>query len=303
MENRPEMGSLPAKSWAMGTSLRGVLRCAAYPALALSAVWLFASTLRYGWDRGQAVQVFLVAVILYLAALERLIPHRADWHPSGRELCWYAAYFVFTMAGAVLAQTVVAVVVAAAARGGLRLGLALWVQIPLALLASSLAGYLAHRLAHTHRWLWKVHGIHHVPQKVNVANNGVNHVLDVAFKQGAVQLSLGLLGFSADCLFAVALFTIVQGYFVHANIEVRLGPFNHVLASPEQHRLHHSADVAEAGHFGVDLSVWDRLFGSFTWRPDRQPAVVGVQDPASFPETGAVLGGLLHPWRRPTRTA
>ncbi|MER6098902.1 sterol desaturase family protein [Streptomyces sp. NPDC001728] len=301
MENRPETGSPSAKSWAIAASSREVLRHVAYPILALSAAWLFASTLRYGWDRGKAVQFFLVGAILYLAVLERLIPHRSDWHPSVRELCWYAAYFVFTMAGAVLAQAVVAVVVAAAPGGGL--GLALWEQVPVALLASSLAGYLAHRFAHSNRWLWKVHGIHHVPRKVNVANNGVNHVLDVAFKQGAVQLSLGLLGFSPDCLFAVALFTIVQGYFVHANVDVRLGPFNHVLASPEQHRLHHSADIDEAGHYGVDLSVWDRLFGSFTWRPDREPAVVGVQDPTAFPETGAVLAGLLHPWRRPTRTA
>ncbi|WP_329417668.1 sterol desaturase family protein [Streptomyces sp. NBC_01268] len=301
MENRPEMGSLSAKSRAIGASSREVLRYAAYPALALSAVWLFASTLRHGWDRGEAVQFFLVGVILYLTVLERLIPHRTDWHPSLRELCWYAAYFLFTMAGAVLAQAVVAVVVAAAPGAGL--GLALWAEVPVALAASSLAGYLAHRFAHSHRWLWKFHGIHHVPRKVNVANNGVNHVLDVGFKQGAVQLSLGLLGFSADCLFAVALFTIVQGYFVHANVDVRLGPLNHVLAGPEQHRLHHSADVAEAGHFGVDLSVWDRLFGTFTWRPGRRPASVGVQDPSAFPETGAVLAGLLHPWRRPTRTA
>ncbi|MFC9589836.1 sterol desaturase family protein [Streptomyces sp. NPDC056944] len=301
MENPTGMGPLPARSWAIGDFSREVLRHAAYPFLALSAVWLFVSTLHYGWDRGQSVQFFLVGVILYLSALERVIPHRDDWHPSGRELCWYAAYFVFTMVGAVLAQAAVGAVVAAVA--GTVLGLVLWVQIPVALLASSLAGYLAHRLAHSHRWLWKVHGIHHVPDKVNVANNGVNHVLDVAFKQGAVQLSLGLLGFSSDCLFAVALFTIVQGYFVHANVDVRLGPLNHVLASPEQHRLHHSADVAEAGHYGVDLSVWDRLFGSFTWRPGLQPLVVGVQDPAAFPGTGSVLAGLLHPWRRSPRTA
>ncbi|MGW4699930.1 sterol desaturase family protein [Streptomyces sp. NPDC004285] len=301
MENRPGMGPLSAKSWVIGVFSREALRYAAYPVLALSAVWLFTSTLHYGWDRGQSVQFFLVGVILYLAALERVIPHRDDWHPSGRELCWYAAYFVFTMVGAVLAQAVVGVVVAAVSGAGL--GLALWVQIPVALLASSLSGYLAHRLAHSHRWLWRVHGIHHVPAKVNVANNGVNHVLDVGFKQGAVQLSLGLLGFSADCLFAVALFTIVQGYFVHANVDVRLGVLNHVLASPEQHRLHHSTDVAEAGHFGVDLSIWDRAFGSFTWRPGLRPVGVGVQDPTTFPETGSVLASLLHPWRRSPRTA
>lgn len=301
MEDRPDTGSLPANAWTTGASARECLRYAAYPILLLSAVWLFTSVLRFDWDRGRAVQLFLIGTIVYLAALERLIPHRADWHPSGRELCWYAAYFGFTMAGAVLGQSVVAAVLAGTPVTGP--GLALGAEVPLALLASSLAGYLAHRWAHSNRWLWKVHGIHHVPGKVNVANNGVNHLLDVAFKQGAVQLTLGFLGFSADCLFAVALFTLVQGYFVHANVDVRLGPLHHVLASPEQHRLHHSADLAEAGHFGVDLSVWDRLFGSFTWRPDRRPVIVGVKDPTTFPETGSIVASLLHPVRRPPHTA
>ncbi|WP_030761865.1 sterol desaturase family protein [Streptomyces griseus] len=301
MEDRPDTGSPPTNAWTLGASARECLRYAAYPVLLLSAGSLFAEVLRLGWSRGGAVQYFLAGTIVYLAVLERLVPHRADWHPSGRELCWYAVYFVFTMAGAVLGQSVVAAVLAATPVAGP--GLALWAEVPLALLASSLAGYAVHRWAHSNRWLWKVHGIHHVPGKVNVANNGVNHLLDVAFKQGAVQLTLGFLGFSADCLFAVALFTIVQGYFVHANVDVRLGPLHHVLASPEQHRLHHSADLSEAGHFGVDLSVWDRLFGSFTWRPDRSPAVVGVKDPAAFPGTGAILASLLHPVRRPPRTA
>ncbi|MDT0478282.1 fatty acid hydroxylase family protein, partial [Streptomyces sp. DSM 41014] len=53
------------------------------------------------------------------------------------------------------------------------------------------------------------------------------------------------------------------------------------------------------GHYGSDLSCWDHLFGSFTWRPGREPAAVGLHDPASFPGTGEILASLLHPWRRP----
>ncbi|MYU47392.1 C4-dicarboxylate ABC transporter, partial [Streptomyces sp. SID7803] len=102
MEDRPYTGgSLPANAWTAGAAAREFLRYAAYPILLLSAVWLFTSVLRFGWDRGgRAVQLFLVGTIVYLAVLERLIPHRTDWHPSGRELCWYTAYFGFTMVGA-----------------------------------------------------------------------------------------------------------------------------------------------------------------------------------------------------------
>lgn len=64
------------------------------------------------------------------------------------------------------------------------------------------------------------------------------------------------------------------------------------------HRLHHSTEPAEAGHYGSDLSIWDRVFGSFTWHSGREPAAVGLSDPEAFPGTRAVLAGLPHPWRR-----
>jgi hypothetical protein len=134
--------------------------------------------------------------------------------------------------------------------------------------------------------------------KVNVANNGVNHVADVVISQGFVQLALALVGFSGRAVFGVGLFTAAQGYFVHADIRVRLGPFNHALAGPEQHRLHHSTDLSEAGHYGCDLSLWDRLFGTFTWHPGREPTAVGLADPRAFPATGRILATLVHPWRR-----
>ncbi|NEE59034.1 sterol desaturase family protein, partial [Streptomyces sp. SID8455] len=120
--------------------------------------------------------------------------------------------------------------------------------------------YLVHRLGHTSALLWRLHGVHHVPQKVNVANNGVNHVLDIVLAQSLVQLTLALAGFSRSAVLVTGLFVVAQGYFVHANIDVRIGRLNHLLASPEQHRLHHSTDLSEAGHYGSDLSCWDHLF-------------------------------------------
>lgn len=190
-----------------------------------------------------------------------------------------------------------AVAVVAPDEPALRLG----VEIPAALLTGSLASYLVHRLGHANRILWRLHGVHHVPQKVNVANNGVNHVLDIVLAQGVVQLALALGGFSQDSVFVVGLFVAAQGYFVHANIDVHIGRLNHVFASAEQHRLHHSTDLSEAGHYGSDLSIWDHLFDSYTWRPGREPIAVGIGDPASFPPTGEIATTLLHPWRRAKR--
>ncbi|ROV68699.1 sterol desaturase family protein, partial [Streptomyces globisporus] len=280
--------SVPGKG-VVGNSPSGILRAVAYPVLLLAVVGVAAFALRLRWDPAWVSPLFLIGVISYLALLERLIPYDRNWHPGKAEWRWYGIYFLLTMAGSGLAQLLVALAIGLISpeEPARHLG----AEIPGALLTGSLVSYAVHRLGHRNALLWRLHGVHHVPEKVNVANNGVNHVLDIVLAQSLVQLALALVGFSRPAVLVAGLFVAAQGYFIHANIDVRIGPLNHLLASPEQHRLHHSTDLSEAGHYGSDLSCWDHLFGSFTWRPGREPAAVGLHDPASFPGTGEDLAG------------
>jgi sterol desaturase/sphingolipid hydroxylase (fatty acid hydroxylase superfamily) len=273
----------------------------AYPALLAAVVVLPVVAIRAGWDYGPVTMLFLIGTITYLLLLERVIPFDRAWYPTRREWWTYAAYFLISMVAGALSQLPTWALLNAVARP--EPVLPLWCEIPAALLVGSLASYAVHRLGHSNRWLWRLHGVHHAPQQVNVATNGVNQVWDVFLAQAFVQLSLALAGFSAQSVFAVGIFVIAQGYFVHANIDVRLGVLSYVLAGPEAHRLHHSTDLAEAGHYGADLVIWDLAFGSFTWAPGRRPRAVGLADPASFPPTSAVLTNLLTPWRRGDRDA
>ncbi|AOS63521.1 sterol desaturase family protein [Actinoalloteichus hymeniacidonis] len=282
------------------TGPRSILCHITYPIMLAAMVATAVSAVHYGWDFGRVNFAFLVGTIAFLALLERLIPYERDWHPSRREWGFYAIYVLLTMAGAGIAQLPVNALVSSVAMP--EPVLPLWVEIPGAVLLGSLVSYGIHRLFHTHAWLWRLHGVHHVPDKVNVANNGVNHVVDIAITQCLVQLGLALVGFSHQSVFVAGLFIVLQGYFVHANIDVRLGWLNHIVAGPEQHRLHHSIDLDEAGHYSSDLSLWDRVFGSFTWYPGRKPVAVGLSDPDSFPKTGAILATLLQPWRSPKKT-
>ncbi|MCF3165566.1 sterol desaturase family protein [Streptomyces violaceoruber] len=294
-ENHSAAFSVGRKGGGGEQSVR-LLRFLAYPVLLLAVLLVAGAALRLRWDPAWVSPLFLVGIISYLALLERLIPYDRTWHPNTDEWRWYGLWFLITMAGSGLAQLLVAVGVGliSPAEPTHHLG----IEIPGALLAGSLVSYLVHRLGHRNALLWRFHGVHHVPEKVNVANNGVNHVLDIVLAQGLVQLTLALVGFSRPAVLVVGLFVAAQGYFVHANIDVRIGPLNHFLASPEQHRLHHSTDLSEAGHYGSDLSCWDHLFGSFTWYPGREPTAVGLHDPTAFPGTGEILAALLHPWRR-----
>jgi len=280
---------------------RAVLRRVAYPVVLLAVAGVGFGVIALDWDPAVVSPLFLVGVVGYFTVLERLIPHNPDWHPDPREWGWYGIYFVLTALGTGIAQMVVSLVVGWLSPA--RPGWPFWAEIPAALLLGSLGSYVVHRLGHTNAFLWRFHGVHHVPEKVNVGNNGVNHVLDIVLAQGVVQVSLALAGFSEPSVFLVGAFVTAQGYFTHANVEVRIGVLNHVLAGPEQHRLHHSTDLAEAGHYGSDLAIWDHLFRSYTWTPGRTPVSVGLVDPTSFPPTSSVVASLLHPLRPRRRSS
>ncbi|MER6913489.1 sterol desaturase family protein [Streptomyces sp. NPDC000594] len=278
-----------------GIRARSVLRSTAYPVLLTATLATAAAAVTLGWEPALVSPLFLMGVLSYLTVLEQLIPHDRSWHPTRSEWRWYGVYFLLTMAGSAVAQSLVSLAVSGLAPSGPRP--LLWAETAGALLTGSLISYAMHRFSHVNPLLWRLHGVHHVPRKVNVANNGVNHVLDIVLAQGLVQLGLALAGFSREAVLASGLFVAAQGYFAHANIDVRIGPLNHLLASPEQHRLHHSTDLAEAGHYGSDLAVWDHLFRSYTWRPGRRPAAIGLGDPSTFPGTGEIVSTLLHPLR------
>ncbi len=277
----------------LGTTL---LRALCYPFLFLSALATVWATFHWQLNFGTCNILFLVWTIAYLALMEILIPYERAWQPTLKEWLRDGIYLIITMFGGGMA--VAAVHGIAAVLSPLKSSFSLWFEIPLALGLSSLGSYIFHRITHVHPWLWLVHGIHHVEPKVNVGNNGVNHVLDVFGRRVLAQLPLIILGLSQPAIFVVAMFNTMQGYFVHANIDVRLGWLNYLLVSPEQHRLHHSENLEEAGHYSVDIPFWDLLLGTFTWRFGRKPKSIGVVNPEKFPLPDEIVAGFLNPWRK-----
>lgn len=283
----------PSLRFGLGST---VLRYVAYPLLLLAAV---ATVIISIWTEASLPLVavcFVPCTIAYLAVLEQIIPYDRSWLPEAWEWRRDGLYYCLTMVSGGLGRA--AIVLIGAIVAPLRPSLPLWAEIPIAILVLSLSSYSYHRLSHHQAWLWKLHGVHHATEKVNVANNSVNQFLDVAFHGIASQLPLFLLGLSQPAVFAAGIFKAAQGYGVHANIDVRLGWLGYFLAIPEQHRLHHSVNAHESGHYGADLPIWDRLFGTFTWAPYKAPERVGLQDPETFPSVRSILANQLHPFRR-----
>jgi len=90
--------------------------------------------------------------------------------------------------------------------------------------------------------------------------------------------------------------------FNHANLALSSGTdrmLRWVTVTPDMHRVHHSILVRETNsNFGFNLSLWDRLFGTYCAQPSagHRGMTIGLEqfrDPADE----RLDRMLLQPWR------
>ncbi len=121
--------------------------------------------------------------------------------------------------------------------------------------------YWWHRLRHAQGFWLLFHQIHHSPSRIELLTSFYKHPIEIA----ADSLLTGFLiycvfGGSAEAGAWTSFFGATGEYFYHSNIRtpVWLGYF---IQRPEHHSVHHQLDV-HSHNFG-DLTLWDRLFGTF----------------------------------------
>ena len=264
-----------------------------YPLLLLVVGGACAGAIIAELDLEQILIPFFMGIIVLLCVLERVMPYRAHWQPTGREVGRDAIYFFLGMFFGGLAQVLTGAAAIALATEDNRLPL--WVAAPLAILIMDLCTYGFHRWAHVNGWMWREHGIHHLPGKVNTLNFATAHFLDILFNNIAAYLPLLLMGFSVEAVFIASIARSVQTLGIHANIDVHVGWLGHFIMAPEHHRLHHSADPEEAGNYGTVFTLWDRVFGTYRRQP-APVAKVGVMNERAFPAPERILACLRHPF-------
>src|SRR5215471_4702631 len=142
-----------------------------------------------------------------------------------------------------------------------------WLQVLLIVFSVSFFRYWMHRWQHSNEFLWSLHSYHHQVKDLQALNTYVSHPIDFALRNVLVYLVLGIIGFDPLVLLLAVPATNVSGTFSHCGADLKAGPLNYFLVTPEVHRWHHSAEVPE-GHkyscnYGVEFSFWDILFGTF----------------------------------------
>ncbi|NWF38392.1 sterol desaturase family protein [Mariprofundus sp. NF] len=144
-------------------------------------------------------------------------------------------------------------------------------EIAISVILLDLIIYCQHLIFHAVPLLWRLHRVHHADCDIDVTTGLRFHPIEILLSM-LIKLSFVIaLGAPAT---AVVIFEIVlngMAMFNHANFKlpekmdalIRL-----LLVTPDVHRIHHSVIPTETdSNFGFNLSIWDRLFGTWQEQP------------------------------------
>ena len=157
-----------------------------------------------------------------------------------------------------------------------------WVKLVIALIVLDLAIWAQHWVSHKVPLFWRLHQVHHADRDIDVTTAIRFHPVEIGLSMLWKIVVVAALGASA---FAVFLFEVILNgcaMFNHANIALpqwldrilRL-----FIVTPDMHRVHHSVLRREHdSNYGFNLSIWDRLFRTYTAQPEagHQGMTVGL---------------------------
>lgn len=223
--------------------------------------------------------VFL-GILFLLMGLELRFPRRPSTLPRRRRwptnLAIVAIDGLFVRAMGTLGPALLAVGMAAwAAERGIgllnRAAWPVWVEFALGLIALDLLIWAQHWAFHRVPLFWRIHRMHHADRDFDATTALRFHPVEIVASMLIKVAAVLLLGPSAV---TVVVFEIVLNgcaMFNHANLQLPLAAdrlLRLLIVTPDLHRVHHSVHPAEHhANYGFNLSIWDRLFGTYVAQP------------------------------------
>ena len=168
--------------------------------------------------------------------------------------------------------------------------------------------YAMHRCQHAVPFLWRLHALHHSDPDVDVTTSVRHHPIEYLIATAVYWLAVLAIGIPVIVVMSHGLAVFAAAAITHGNISVpewleRL--LRPVVITLDLHLVHHSIEFARQNwNYGAVLSIWDRLFGTYTQisRAQRERLVFGVRE---LPRRDCLKPSamLLTPWRLPRAVA
>ncbi len=179
-----------------------------------------------------------------------------------------------------------------------------WLAFAVSLVVLDLAIWAQHWVFHHVPLLWRLHRMHHTDVDIDATTALRFHPLEIAL---SMLLKMALVLILGAPVAAVILFELIlngMAMFNHANLRLPAGAerlLRALVVTPDMHRVHHSIHADETdSNFGFNLSLWDRLFGTYRPAPrdGHEGMTIGLEIFRAPAET-RLDRLLLQPFRRP----
>ena len=182
------------------------------------------------------------------------------------------------------------------------IALPIWIEVILAVLILDFLIWAQHLITHKVPLFWRLHRVHHADRDMDVTTAIRFHPVEIGL---SMLLKIGAVYLLGPAAVAVVVFEVLLNgcaLFNHANLRLPDSVDRFVrlfLVTPDMHRIHHSVHRREHdSNYGFSLSIWDRLFRTYT--PEPKDGQIGMTVGLEWQtEAPAHLGwSLLLPFRR-----
>ena len=180
-------------------------------------------------------------------------------------------------------------------------------EVIISLLILDLIGaYLVHFIEHKVPWMWKFHVVHHSDKNVDVTTGLRHHPGETVFRILFTILGVYISGASIGMVMLYQSISVLFAHITHANISLPKNldrVISYILVTPNMHKVHHHFKLPLTDtNYGNIFSIWDRLFGTYSYVDDSKSIVYGIDTHINDKKIDSFSDLLLIPFKKIKKT-
>jgi sterol desaturase/sphingolipid hydroxylase (fatty acid hydroxylase superfamily) len=152
------------------------------------------------------------------------------------------------------------------------------------LVVLDLWAYILHRAYHRVPVMWRLHSVHHLDAFLDTTSAVRFHLGEVVLSVLLRSVPIVLLDLSLETVVLFETILLCAALFHHSNIKLPVqleAILRFVIVTPSHHWVHHHAVRADTdSNYGAVLTIWDRLFGSWSLCVRTPDMKIGVEGQA-----------------------
>lgn len=157
-----------------------------------------------------------------------------------------------------------------------------WLDLLLTIVTFDFLIYWQHRFFHMFTPLWNIHKVHHSDHEMDLTTGLRFHPIEIALSAFYKVAFIYLLAPSVESYILYEIMLNSMAMFNHANLKIndKLDKLLRLfIVTPSMHYPHHdkSSELMNL-NFGNTLSIWDRMFNTYTNKYMKQFGIYEISD-------------------------